>query len=93
MSKDGGPAYPVECRFGNGELIGGVQTGNRSGWHTGMTLRDYFAAAALKGLLSNDVALAAIDERAEKLNIDQFSIAARDAYHYAEAMIAERDKR
>lgn len=43
---DGGPAFPVELdRDGKG-----LQTSSYSGWATGMTLRDYFAAQVLVGL-------------------------------------------
>ena len=48
--------------------------------YTGMTLRDYFAAKALQGLLSNRNAEAAIDEFAVK------------AYRMADAMLKERMK-
>lgn len=46
----------------------------------GMTLRDYFAAKAMQGLLSNRNAEAAIDEFAAK------------SYRMADAMIKERQK-
>lgn len=39
---DGGPAFPVET---NAEGRG-VQTSSRSGWETGMSLRDWFATYA-----------------------------------------------
>ena len=48
--------------------------------YTGMTLRDYFAAKAMQGLLSNRNAEAAIDEFAVK------------AYRMADAMLKERMK-
>lgn len=48
------------------------------GYTTGMTLRDYFAAKALQGLLSNRNAEAAIDEFAVK------------AYRMADAMMKAR---
>jgi hypothetical protein len=42
---DGGPAFPVECQWEHGVTtpVRGVQTGNRTGWATGMSLRDYMA--------------------------------------------------
>jgi hypothetical protein len=43
-----------------------------------MTLRDYFAAAALTGLLAN--------------RLGRYSDMAEDAYKYADAMLAEREK-
>lgn len=48
------------------------------GYTTGMTLRDYFAAKAMQGLLSNRNAEAAIDEFAVK------------AYRMADAMMKAR---
>lgn len=42
--KDGGPAFPVECDWVEGQPQG-RQTATHAGWHEGMTLRDYFAAS------------------------------------------------
>ena len=53
MSNDGGPAFPVECYWDNGKPTYGVQTGNAQGFAMGMSLRDYFAAAALTGLIAD----------------------------------------
>ena len=47
--------------------------------YTGMTLRDYFAAKTLQGLLSNRNAEAAIDEFAAK------------SYRMADAMLKARE--
>lgn len=49
--KHGGPAFPVECSIVDGQLEP-VQTGNRAGYCMGVTVRDYFAAAAMQGMLS-----------------------------------------
>jgi hypothetical protein len=43
---DGGPAYPVEGYYDEDGSFHGAQTGNRKGWHSGMSLRDHFAAMA-----------------------------------------------
>ena len=48
--------------------------------HDGMTLRDYFAAAALTGLLANE------NFRNDRVN-------ANDAYNAADAMLEKRDKK
>lgn len=66
---DGGPAFPRGIEVGEG----------------GMRLRDYFAAAALTGVLSN-----LSEMRSEVVN-DQARFA-RDCYRMADAMIAERRK-
>ena len=70
MSKmeDGGPAFPQND-------VGG----NNSNNDVGMTLRDYFAAHALSGLVANR-------ESPE-------AYVARTAYAYADAMLKERATR
>jgi len=64
----GGPAFPTE-----------VVTTN-DGWiHSGMTLRDYFAAKAMQGLCANN-------------NTDPFVIS-KAAYIVADAMLRARDEK
>ncbi len=53
--------------------------------HFGMTLRDYFAAAALTGHLAYS------PEGTVATNLKP-EVAAADAYKFADAMIAARDK-
>ena len=65
---DGGPAFPWMHTEGHG----------------GMSLRDYFAAKALHGMLA---AFAG-----ETVPFPESAPAARDAYMYADAMLSERDK-
>jgi hypothetical protein len=61
----GGPAFPVhEYSFGR-EL-------------TGMTLRDYFAAAALCGLVADGA-------------VSTFDLAATESYNFADAMLKARE--
>lgn len=56
--------------------------------HKGMTLRDYFAAAALQGLLANSV-----DPTGQQLgNMDIHDHQAKNAYEYADSMLDERKK-
>lgn len=70
MSKDtGGPAFPVN------EL--NHQTGAVCAQNFGMTLRDYFAAKALQGLLACPIQ--------PQSGPDMY---ARDAYAMADAMLA-----
>jgi len=80
MSKDGGLAFHgqryEEVELANGDIIMEMVT------HCGMSLRDWFAGQALQGFCANG-------------NLQGIWIgdaAARDAYSYADAMIAERDK-
>jgi len=63
---DGGSAFPNK---GDGDS------------YDGMTLRDYFAAAALTGSLSSTEGPASPDSEA------------KNAFKYADAMLAERAKR
>lgn len=84
MSKnDGGPAFPVEVtQYADGSYAG-AQTAPRAEWCTGVSIRDYFAAAALTGLANiGNVDLAPHTP----------PILARDAYTLADAMLAERSK-
>ena len=74
--RDGGPAFP--------HLLDSCQRANETEMHPGMTLRDYFAAAALTGLLSElahpDTTDSAVD----------WSVCAKSAYTAADAMLAAR---
>lgn len=63
--KDGGPAFPGSKAHGTNQ---------------GMTLRDYFAATAMRGLFD----MPAFE--------DQWNVIAKDAYAMADAMLAERTK-
>jgi hypothetical protein len=66
--KHGGNAFPLDCR--NRDGIGYMSYG--------MTLRDYFAAKAMQGLLAAD-------------NRDLIhEYCAADAYRYADAMLEAR---
>lgn len=51
----------------------------------GMTLRDYFAAKAMQGILSNPGQL-------DNVNDDAANWVTRDAYLVADAMLKARDK-
>lgn len=74
---DGGPAFPhkrqIRC---NGEVID-------SEMEPGMTLRDYFAAAALQGFCAN--------QRWNPIESIHFANLAEDAFIAADAMIRARE--
>ena len=84
MKKDtGGPAFPslnAECT--------GLDSDGFERWDTepsgGMMLRDYFAAKAMQGFITN------FDTR--RSDIIDVPELARSAYYLADAMIAERNK-
>ena len=60
----------------------------------GMSLRDYFAAAALTGNLASVTpeSAANIRQLAKDNNMKLVELEARVAYAYADAMLAEREK-
>ena len=68
----GGPAFPTE---------NGRQVGNNAYLYEGMTLRDYFAAKAMQGLLAGR-------DSGSGDYIDDFPGA---AYQIADAMLAARE--
>lgn len=72
---DGGPAFPAQ-EF-NADLS------------IGMSLRDYFAAKAMQGLLSNETA---VSNLYNVLGDDFPKGLATKCYQMADAMIAERGK-
>ena len=72
MKNNGGPAFPQ------------APDGHPDNKKPGMSLRDYFAAAALQGLAS------ACDESGTWQAADPST--AKAAYELADAMLAERDK-
>ena len=58
---------------------------NESYYSYGMTLRDYFAAKALQGLLSNQ----RVPHEGDSISKD---VVARMTYEIADAMLKEREK-
>lgn len=70
--KDGGSAFP--CRKGANPVRA----------YSGMSLRDYFAAAALQGMFSNP--------SWDAQQVSDPKRAAFSAYNYADAMLREREK-
>ena len=77
--KDGGPAFPFTCQ--------GPTTGPE--FYYGMSLRDYFAAAALQGMLAYSYVNPNYGNYHETYTSQQ---AAGAAYDHADAMLKERAK-
>lgn len=75
MSKkeDGGNAFPLPC---SATIDGGVHWGEE-----GMTLRDYFAAKAMQGMIATHVDSSDYPSRSTIANL---------AYEYADAMLEAR---
>jgi len=67
MDKTGGPAFPRS---------------HDCDGHNGMTLRDYFAAKAMQGMLATDI----------DCSPEQVPSIVESAYILADAMLAERNK-
>ena len=75
---DGGPVFPQP--FYKDQITGQYVPVDAFGDLGGMTLRDYFAAAALQGMLANDDCVGSFEGYSDS------------AYKYADAML-ERMKR
>lgn len=84
MSKDtGGPAFPVAPALD-------PHTGQAVQWPSdGMTLRDYFATAAMQGLMTKSRLMICDDKAITDLSLP---VIAEIAYEEADAMLAERAK-
>ena len=88
------PAFPVEMTYGlePGEPS---QTGEHTAQFPGMSLRDYFAGQALAGQLAAFTNADAIEQWVEvsrETGETQHQTVAREAYRFADAMLAERNK-
>ena len=65
--------------YNDGPAFGATHNGSTLPGHTGLSMRDYFAAAALQGLLANDAKNGAWGEYATM------------AYNLADSMVKERN--
>ncbi len=71
---DGGPAFPLSNSYFSQE--GSLKSVD---WHSGMTLRDYFADSALHSLLVSGFS-------------DSWAVCTEAAYRLADLMLSEREK-
>lgn len=86
MSKnDGGSAFPHEEQMDSftSKIIQCSQ---------GLSIRDYFAAKAMQGMLSNDEMISRYGACAKENNISPDIVLATAAYGISDAMISERAK-
>jgi hypothetical protein len=60
--------------------------------HEGMTLRDYFAARAMQGLLADFAGASAVIKASSSATDPMLQSIAQLAYAHADAMLAERAK-
>lgn len=82
----GGPAFP-----GHSSVAGGANSGMYGGGFVasqGMTLRDYFAAKAMQGLLSNQLMGDASIHKSATEWLGDISVS---AYEFADAMLRARE--
>jgi len=85
--KDGGPAFPVEPRSKEGiDALGRTNSFLIYSGSYGMTLRDYFAAAALPEMM------VLVRHNGPKPNMSATERTAIMAYEQADAMLAERER-
>jgi len=80
--KDGGPAFPCHTNPLPGKLANAPQ---------GMTMRQYYKAAALGGMISNMDILQQVDALTTS-GTDGFKVIATMAARYADAMLAEDER-
>lgn len=86
MRKDnGGPAFPIPLNPGSSYQGHGGEV-------DGMTLRDYFAAKAMAGILCNEFMVQRHRDAAKDNYIGEDDLLATSAFAIADAMIAERAK-
>lgn len=79
---NGGPAFPLQGKIVKQYQPTGLVTGESlQGYQPGMSLRDYFAAKAMCGLVANS-----------NLKGAKSSHIANDAYQIADAMLAAREE-
>lgn len=81
---DGGPAFPFNYVDQHGSLTGAQEA------HPGMTLRDYFAAAALPAIISD--AMTYNSNVRHQSNIIGFDEIAAKAYVAARSMLKARER-
>ena len=75
---DGGLAYPSGERYTTTDVMGHTYSHCKAPFHTGMSLRDWFAGQALTGLVTNG-----------QYPAGQI---AESAYSFADAMLAAREQ-
>lgn len=76
----GGPAFPSTHHNGGGEP------------EKGMTLRDYFAAKAMNGILESSIDWLPTGKEPDLTSLEIFKDLANDAYAIADAMLKAREQ-
>ena len=89
---DGGPAFPVVPRP-QPQLADGTWDQTWESAIPGVSKLDYFAAAALQGMLSSDKTIDAVARLAKSGGTSPEEYIASMAYGYASAMLHWKEKR
>ncbi len=76
-ANNGGPAFPAE-------VLGVDELGEYRAPVTGMTLRDYFAAKAMQGLIASH-------EEGYWWKCNTYTMGAKYSYRFADAMLKARE--
>ena len=86
-------AYPSGESYTTLNNASGVTSHHsKSPLHHGMTLRDHFAGLAMQSLYLSNTKWEATGEERDEESVALIKELACDAYHMADAMIAEREK-
>lgn len=85
MFDNGGPAFPQSTA----ESVDGQPV---MGFFAGMTLRDYFAAKAMNGMLKDSYHVTSFIHKADEFGVTPEEYLASVAYSLADAMLKERAK-
>jgi len=90
-NEDGGPAFPVEVQADGDGFLVGRQTSNCSGFATGISVRDYFAAKAMAGAVASTPF---DDEEGNTFSCSDswYADLAYHSYRIADAMLKARAK-
>lgn len=96
--KDGGPAYPATWKEARPHPTHPGEIVVSDHYSHGMTIRDYFAAKAMQGIIDTEKpdgpwnwikSLLGFDYKVVGLSMDDF---AKDAYEFADAMLKARER-
>ena len=82
--KDGAPAFPGGERWRTVDLAGNEENYSRAPFQRGLSLRDYFAAKAMQGILSGPCSR-------DGVSLAEWADVPVHAYAIADAMLAARE--
>lgn len=83
------PSAPADGGAAFGEL---TQIGDRAIKQGGLTVRDYFAAKALQGIMANEAAVQRYATQSQAEGFEPIALMTTMAYYSADMMLVERAK-